>query len=424
MAQSTPLRQHSEDSCASVVSWFRKEACVSFDGKTAECLSLSENWKQLTGYAQEYCIGKHFLPLLRKTDQYKFLKFLAYPMLEKPVKFMLEHADGGWEWFQIADFMVSAEDNIITLLIHHITDDVQRENALHKATQEAELALRGQSEFFAHISHELRTPLNAILGFAQMMQQGTFGEITNPRYQDYLEIMNHSGQELLGKINDLLEISSLCAGIDQLNEKAISLQDLVSNVVDIHTRELFFRHIQVHVDIPAVMLRGDRIKLQQALSHLLKNSLKFSPDYSSIFLSGKLTAEGGFTLVMIDQGRGFTEEQLAHFYQRRRHFSFLERNRKLLGFGLPLAEELIRLHDGNLQCRNAAEGGAEVLLTLPPHRVIAAMPEEIAPTKQYSKIRNTTLASSKHSAAPRTKKPSAARTSQPAMDYLQEPWLA
>lgn len=420
MAISTPLKQ-AESECAltAPVAWFRKEACASFDGKTANCISLSENWQQLTGHTPTSCMGRNFLTLLRKTDQYKFLKLLAYPTLEKPLRFCLQHAEGHWEWFSVADFMVSAE-GAITLLLHRITEDVQRENALHKATQEAELALRGQSEFFAHISHELRTPLNAILGFAQMMHQGTFGEITNPRYRDYLGIMNQSGQELLGKINDLLEISSLCAGIDQLNERRVSLADLMRSVVDTHSRELFFRHIQVNIDLPSVAIAGDRIKLQQALSHLLKNALKFSPDYSTISLCGHLQEDHSLCMVISDRGCGFSEEQLAHFHHRKQSFSFLERNRKLFGFGLPLAEELIRLHDGMMTCRNGSEGGAEVLITLPAERVSPLLQAPKLPAKAEKNTRSRTPI--------KTTKPTQARSSSKheiKHDILQpEPWLA
>jgi two-component system cell cycle sensor histidine kinase PleC len=208
--------------------------------------------------------------------------------------------------------------------------------------------------------------------------------------------MNHSGQELLGKINDLLEISSLCAGIDQINEKQVPLSDLVRSVIDTHTRELYFRHIQVEVDLPSVLLVGDRIKLQQALSHLLKNALKFSPDYSVISLRGHQREDGTLCLIMADQGRGFTDEQLVHFHQRKQQFSFLERNRKLLGFGLPLAEELIRLHDGIIVCRNGAEGGAEVILTLPANRIIAvrqeARPRMVATPRKKKASKPTKMA--------------------------------
>lgn len=359
--------------------WFRKEACVSFDA-SGNCLRLSANWQKLTGYTPEKCLGKRFLPLIRKTDQRKFQSFLAAPAADKTIRFCLHHADGQWEWFETADMMIG-ENHEITLLLHKITEEVQKDNALQKATMEAELALRGQSEFFAHISHELRTPLNAILGFAQMMHQGMFGEIANPRYSDYLQIMERSGQELLGKINDLLEISSLCAGIDHLTEKNIPLTELMKSVIDTHARELFCRRIQVEADIAPVTMIGDRVKLQQALSHLLRNAIKFSPEDAIITLRSQTHHDGSLSITLTDQGAGFSDEQLDYFRDRARQFSFLERNRKLLGFGLPLAEELVRLHDGDIQCRNTLAGGAEVVLTLPASRIIAVTPERPASRK-------------------------------------------
>lgn len=374
MAQ--PTRSEQADTAAihpENMDWFRKEACVSFDA-SGNCLKLSSNWSKLTGYAPEKCLGKRFLPLIRKTDQRKFQNFLAAPSAEKPIRFCLEHSEGHWEWFETAD-MLMGDNGEVTLLLHIVTEDIKKENALQKAHLEAELALRGQSEFFAHISHELRTPLNAILGFAQMMHQGMFGEIANPRYSDYIQIMESSGQELLGKINDLLEISSLCAGIDHLTERTLPLPELIKAVIDTHARELFFRRIQIEADIDTLSIVGDRAKLTQALSHLLRNAIKFSPEDSVIVLRGEQREDSSLLITLRDQGAGFSEEHLKHFRDRTRQFSFLERNRKLLGFGLPLAEELVRLHDGDIECRNAIRGGAEVLLTLPAARVISVVPE-------------------------------------------------
>lgn len=366
------------------IEWFRKETCAVFanDGK---CLHLSANWQNLTGYTGAQSLGKKFIPLLRKTDQRKFLSFLAAPHRDKNLRFCLHHSDSHWEWFEITDWKQDAEGNLV-LLLHRITDEIQKDSALQKASIEAELALRGQSEFFAHISHELRTPLNAILGFTQMMHQGMFGEVSNPRYSDYLRIMERSGQDLLGKINDLLEISSLCAGIDHLNEKNIPLSELMKNVIDIHSRELFLRRIQVDVDMLPVTLIGDRIKLQQAFSHLLRNAVKFSPEDTMIRLFTYRSDDGKLCISLSDEGGGFSDDQLDYFRDRNgRQFSFLERNRKLLGFGLPLAEELIRLHGGTIACRNLAKGGAEVTITLPSSRVIAITHETTTATRPLRK---------------------------------------
>jgi PAS domain S-box-containing protein len=371
--------------------WFQKEASAAFDTK-GNCLSLSDNWQNLTGYSPAKCLGKRFFNLLRESDKKRFHALVTSPVaIKKNLRFSLLHAEGHWDWFEVA--AMREEDGERILLLHHVSEEVKKDAALRKAKMETELALHGQSEFFAHISHELRTPLNAILGFAQMMHQGMFGEIRNPRYRDYVEIMEHSGNELLSKINDLLEISSLCAGLESLTNKNIPLPEMVKSVVDAFARELFCRHIRIEGDILPVMIVGDRVKLQQALSHLLRNALKFSPDDAVISLRAIQQEDGSLAFTVQDQGAGFSDAHLEYFQEKTQHFTFLERNRKLLGFGLPLAEEMVRLHGGALICTNAPAGGAKILFTLPASRIIAVIPE---PEPRSVKRRVSTTKSMKH----------------------------
>ena len=337
----------------------------SFDG---QCIDISENWPSVSGYDVYECLFDNLYSHIRSIDQKKVRQIIEQQSLPKKVRFRMRHQAGHWDWYEINAIRV--EEDAVHLAAAKISEEVTKENDLQKASLEAELALKGQSEFFAHISHELRTPLNAIVGFSQMMQQGVFGEIDNPRYRDYVSLLERSGQDLLCKINDLLEISSLCAGIDKLNESPLSLQELVKSIVDAHSRELFCRHIQLSIDIQPLTIMGDRSKLLQAISHLLKNAMKFSPEGSTIRLRSHIADNGDLQLLLCDEGKGFSPEQLHYLKGQSRQFKLAERHRRMMGFGLPLADELIRLHGGQISYKNKESHGAELAVHIPAKRLI------------------------------------------------------
>lgn len=369
------MRSQRQSGRCEYIDLFCKEVCFTFTSD-GYCADISTNWPAISGYEIRECLHHNIFNLIRKIDQKKIRQLVEAKSLTKKVRFRLRHQAGHWDWYEI-NAVKNTDGGFVHLVAAKISDEVSKESELHRASLEAELALKGQSEFFAHISHELRTPLNAIVGFSQMMHQEIFGEIDNPRYKDYVALLEKSGQDLLSKINDLLEISSLCAGIDKLTETTVSLNEIIKSVVEVHSRELFSRHLHISIDIASVSVIADRPKLMQTLSHLLKNAMRYSPENGSIKLSATIADDESLVVTLSDQGPGFSAEQLNTLREQSQHFSLLERHRRMMGFGIPLADELIRLHGGKLSYKNAKQGGAEVSFTLPAKRIIAVREQRI-----------------------------------------------
>ncbi|MCH7795309.1 MAG: PAS domain S-box protein, partial [Proteobacteria bacterium] len=99
------------------------------------------------------------------------------------------------------------------------------------ARDEARAADRAKSEFLAAMSHELRTPLNAVIGFSEIIKDETFGPIGSVRYRDYASDIHESGQHLLALINDILDLSKVESGVDELHEENIEVPEILESVL-------------------------------------------------------------------------------------------------------------------------------------------------------------------------------------------------
>ena len=101
-----------------------------------------------------------------------------------------------------------------------ITERKRAEEELNVAKEQAELANRTKSQFLAAMSHELRTPLNAVIGFSEIIKEQTLGPVGSPKYRDYAEDIHLAGQHLLALINDILDLSKIEAGREDLVRQA------------------------------------------------------------------------------------------------------------------------------------------------------------------------------------------------------------
>ena len=118
-----------------------------------------------------------------------------------------------------------------------------------KETERAEAANRAKSEFLANMSHELRTPLNAIIGFSELMEQGLFGPLGSPRYEEYATDINGSGKYLLGVINDILDMSKIEAGQFSVDREEIDLCPLIKETVRVVSLQAAEKSITVETRI-------------------------------------------------------------------------------------------------------------------------------------------------------------------------------
>ncbi len=160
-------------------------------------------------------------------------------------------------------------------IILDITADIERENELRLARAAAEEANRAKTAFLANMSHEIRTPMNAILGLTYLLERTNL----QPSQRDYLQKTRISAQSLLGIINDILDFSKVEAGKIELTEEPFALYDLMKTLATVAAANAREKNIEVLFLIDPktpLDLIGDHLRLQQILTNLASNAIKFT----------------------------------------------------------------------------------------------------------------------------------------------------
>ena len=274
----------------------------------------------------------------------------------------------------------------LVMLAEHTRADAATVTA-HSERARAELAridmLKAQardpakSEFFshmliAHMSHELRTPLNAIIGFSDLIRLYVEKMPGEGRLLGYAEDVNNAGRHLLGVINDILDLSKIEAGRQELNEEEIDVAATVDSCVRMIRGQMDEKRIGFSCEVPATLptLFGDDLKLRQVLINLLSNAAKFTPLDGKVTLRAGLEPNGGFAIRIIDSGIGIAAEDLDKVFTPFTQLNAnLSRQVKGTGLGLPLARALVELHGGSLTITSKKGVGTRATIRLPASRV-------------------------------------------------------
>ena len=240
------------------------------------------------------------------------------------------------------------------------------ENALlYKAVQEANQA---KSQFVSVVSHELRLPMTSIKGYADLILQGAVGEI-NDEQRNFLSVIRNNVNRMRVLVQDLSDISRIETGRLNLTLEAISLQDVVDQVLTNLRPELDEKKLHFITDIPDDLPRllADSNRLIQVLANLLSNARKYTPAGGSISLSAFARGEADFTQIeVLDTGFGISEEdQASLFNQFFRSEDLVVREQSGWGLGLHVTRQLVELMGGEIGLESELGKGSRFWFTLP-----------------------------------------------------------
>jgi PAS domain S-box-containing protein len=368
----------------------------------AEIEYVNETFVQITGYAREELIGNN--PRLlqsgrtppetytnmwdtlqqgqpwkgelhnRRKDGAEYVEFAIITPLRQP--------DGSVSHYVAVKEDITEKKRIGLELDHHrhhLQDLVKQRTAeLALARQQAEVANIAKTAFLANMSHEIRTPMNAIIGLTHLMQRAG----ATPEQSDRLSKIDNASRHLLSIINDILDLSKIEAGKLQLDASDFNLSAVLDNVGSIISAAAREKGLRLEIDrdsVPA-WLRGDEVRLRQALLNCAGNAVKFT-DKGQVTLSALLLKADDQGLLVrfsvADTGIGITPEV------KRRLFQTFEQadvttSRKYGGTGLGLAitKQLAQMMGGEVGVDSTPGVGSTFWFTARLQRGHGVMPAE------------------------------------------------
>jgi signal transduction histidine kinase len=260
-----------------------------------------------------------------------------------------------------------------------LNDELQvRTEEAERAREAADAANSAKSQFLASMSHELRTPINAVIGYAELLNMGITGPVTEEQKRQ-LERIRASSAHLLSLVNDVLDLAKVEAGFMTVEHEhepvAETMLEAISMVeVQASTREI--RIVNRCTD-PGAMYVGDRDRVRQILVNLLSNAVKFTDPGGTVTCECdtkrvpgervELAGEGPWSCISVeDTGIGISAQDLPKIFQ-----PFVQaesgptRTRGGTGLGLTISRQLARLAGGDLSVKSEVGEGSRFTLWIP-----------------------------------------------------------
>jgi signal transduction histidine kinase len=265
-----------------------------------------------------------------------------------------------------------ADQAVIAIENTRLFAEVQaRTRELAKTVEDLEIASQHKSQFVANMSHELRTPLAAILGYAELIQEGFYGPLSDKALESLTRIRSN-GKHLLGLINTVLDIAKIESGQFTLNMAEYAIESIVETVrsatESLAQNKKLALKTEVAKSLPIGI--GDEQRLTQVLLNLVGNAIKFT-DSGEVCVTA-MAVNGHFNLSVTDTGPGIpAEHQTRIFDQFHQVDSSNTRAKGGTGLGLAIAKQIVEMHGGRIWVESTVGKGSTFQMEIPARAEVA-----------------------------------------------------
>jgi signal transduction histidine kinase/CheY-like chemotaxis protein len=309
---------------------------------------------------------------------------------------LLSRKDGSTFWAKVLFVPMRDSDGLVCGYAHIIRDislrracdererEVRCEQAArieaHLERDRSQAINRMKDEFLATISHELRTPLSAILGWASILRDKN---LHADNLERGLEIIERNARSQVRLIEDILDVSRIISGKDAIRKVAVGVQQVVEVAVEAVQMAADKKGVTLVVEFIDGLgtVVGDDDRLQQVVSNLLSNALKFTPEGGAVLVRAE-RRDAEVRITVRDTGRGIAAAFLPFVFDRFRQSDVQTTRRNSgLGLGLAIVRHFVELHGGTVCASSLGVGqGTTMLIRLPVAAVIPGLVERAEDT--------------------------------------------
>ncbi|MCG8526343.1 MAG: PAS domain-containing sensor histidine kinase [Opitutales bacterium] len=239
----------------------------------------------------------------------------------------------------------------------------KRNKQLATARRKAESSDKLKSAFLSNLGHEIRTPMNGILGFADIIREG---DLDKNEVLEYLDVIQGSGERMLEILQDIIEMSKLEAGMIEVKKEVFDLCYVLEHQFRFFKHQAMAKNISFHFDYleQEIPVNSDRLKIEQIITNLLKNAIKFTEN-GHVTLR-VLPLNGEIEILIEDSGPGISENDLKSIF--RPFFqtdSGANRKYEGTGLGLSISQSLAKLLDTKITVQSNPGEGSRFTFRLP-----------------------------------------------------------
>ena len=335
-----------------------------------EVISYNKAGHDFLNKSKKEVIGKKCYELIGQDLPCKACATTEVYRTLKPAKIEKYEEESG-VWLEVRAYPVLDESGKLFRVIEHVRDITDRKkfiDALEKSKEKAEESDRLKSSFLANMSHEIRTPMNAILGFTQLLKSNS---LDAAKRNEYIGIIQNSGNHLLDIINDIIDISKIDSKqLDvvetnfELNLFLLEIYQLFQSVIKLKTQSNVKLSLNVNHKSEFV-ISTDKTRLRQILINLVGNAIKFSPE-GTVEFGYEQKDDKTLLFYIKDTGIGMTKEELTFVFDRFRQGDESS-NRPFggTGLGLAISKEIVELIGGRIWVESVKNQGSNFYFTIP-----------------------------------------------------------